>query len=55
MSTVPMIEYTPKKLQMIKDFHQMMDQELEDIGEIEYDDEGLFQQLEEINQSLIML
>ena len=28
----------------------MRDQELEDIGELEYDDEGLFQQLEEINQ-----
>ena len=35
---------------MIKDFRQMTEQELEDIGELEYDDEGLFQQLEEINQ-----
>ena len=32
MSTVPMMEYSPKKLQMIKDFHQMTEQELEDIG-----------------------
>ena len=32
MSTVPMIEYTPKKLQMIKDFRQMTEQKLEDIG-----------------------
>jgi len=35
---------------MIKDFRQMTDKELEDLGELEYDDEGLFQQLEEINQ-----
>ena len=35
---------------MIKDFCQMMDEELEDIGELEYDDERLFQQLEEINE-----
>ena len=34
---------------MIKDFCQLMDKEWEDIGEWEYD-EGLFQQLEEINQ-----
>ena len=40
---------------MIKDFHHMMEQELEDIGELEYYHEGLFQQLEEINQPLIML
>ena len=50
MSTVPMIEYTPKKLQMIKYFRQMMDKELEDIGELEYDDDRLFKQLEEINE-----
>ena len=49
-STVPTIEYTPKKLQMLKDFSQMMEEELEQIGELKYDDEGLFQQLEEINQ-----
>ncbi len=48
-STVPTIEYTPKKLQMLKDFSQMMEEELEHVGELEYDD-GLFQQLEEINQ-----
>ena len=52
MSTVPMIECTPKKLQIIKDFRQMTEQELEDIGELEYDDEGLlFKQLEEMYQS----
>ena len=28
----------------------MTDKELEDVRELEYDDEGLFQQLEEINQ-----
>ncbi len=28
----------------------MTEEELEHIGELEYDDEGLFQQLEEINQ-----
>ena len=32
---------------MIKDFGQMMEQELEDEGELEYDEEGLFQQVEE--------
>ena len=48
-STVPTIEYTPKKLQMLKDFSQMREEELGHIGELEYDD-GLFQQLEEINQ-----
>ena len=35
---------------MLKDFRQMTEQELEDIRELECDDEGLFQQLEEINQ-----
>ena len=35
---------------MLKDFSQMTEEELENIGELEYDDEGLFQQLEEINQ-----
>ena len=35
---------------MFKDFSQMMEEELGHIGELEYDD-GLFQQLEEINQS----
>ena len=35
---------------MLKDFSQMTEEELEHIGELEYDDEGLFQQLEEINQ-----
>ena len=52
-STVPTIEYTPKKLQMLKDFSQMTEKELDHIGELEYD--GLFQQLEEINQPLIIL
>ena len=47
-STVPTIEYTPKKLQMLKDFSQMTEEELGHIGA--FDDEGLFQQLEEINQ-----
>ena len=28
----------------------MMEKELENIGELEHDDEGLFQQLEEISQ-----
>ena len=28
-STVPTIEYTPKKLQMLKDFSQMTEEELE--------------------------
>ncbi len=41
VSTVPTIEYTPKKLQMLKDFSQMMEEELEHVGELEYDD-GLF-------------
>ena len=45
-----MIEYTPKILQIIKDFSQMMEEELEKMGKLEYDDEGLFQQLEEVNQ-----
>ncbi len=45
--TVPTVEFTPKKLQMIKDFSQMTEQEL---GELEYDDEGLFRKLEEVNQ-----
>ena len=35
---------------MLKDFSQMTEEELEHRGELEYDDEGLFQQLEEINQ-----
>ena len=35
---------------MLKDFSQMTEKELEHIGELEYDDEGLFQQLAEINQ-----
>ena len=35
---------------MLKDFSQMTEEELENIGEFEYDDEGLFQQLEEINE-----
>ena len=49
-STVPTIKYTPKKLKMLKYFSQMMEEELEQSGELEYDDEGLFQQLEEINE-----
>ncbi len=32
---------------MLKDFSQMTEQEL---GELEYDDKGLFRQLEEVNQ-----
>ena len=32
---------------MLKDFSQMTEEELEHIGEIAYDDEGLFQQLED--------
>ena len=32
VSTLPAIEYTPNILQMMKDFSQMMDEELEDIG-----------------------
>ena len=47
VSTVPTIKYTPRKLQMLKDFSQMTEEELE---QLEYDDEGLFQQLGEINQ-----
>ena len=35
---------------MIKDFSQMTVQELEDMGELEYDYEGLFQQLGKVNQ-----
>ena len=35
---------------MLKDFSQVTEEELEHIGELEYDDEGLFQQLKEINQ-----
>ena len=35
---------------MLKDFSQMTEEELEHIGELEYDDEGLFQQLEEMNR-----
>ena len=35
---------------MLKDFSQMTEEELDQIGELEYDDEGLFQQLEEINK-----
>ena len=35
---------------MLKDFGQMTEEELEHFGELEYDDEGLFQQLGEINQ-----
>ena len=38
-----------KKLQMRKDFSQITEQELEDIGELEYDDEGLFQELGKVN------
>ena len=34
---------------MIKDFRQITDQELKYIGELEYNDARLFQQLEEIN------
>ena len=49
VSTVPTIEYTPKKLQMLKDFSQITEEEWGHIGELAYDD-GLFQQLEEINQ-----
>ena len=41
ISTIPTIEYTRKKLQMFDDFSQMMKQELRDIRELEYDDEGL--------------
>ena len=40
---------------MLKDFSQMTEEEFEHIAELEDDDEGLFQQLEEINQPLIML
>ena len=47
VSTVPTIKYTPTKLQMLKDFSQMTEEELE---QLEFDDEGLFQQLGEINQ-----
>ena len=54
VSRVSVIEYTPEKTQMMKDFSQMTEQDLEDTGELEYDD-GLFQQLEVINQPLIML
>ena len=54
VSIVSVIEYTPEKTQMMKDFSQMTEQDLEDTGELEYDD-GLFQQLEVINQPLIML
>ena len=35
---------------MLKDFSQMTEEELEQIAEFKYDDEELFQQLEEINQ-----
>jgi len=35
---------------MLDDFSQMTEQELGDIGELEYDDEGLCQQVEETNQ-----
>ena len=40
---------------MLKDFSQMTEEELEYIGELEYDDEGVFQQLEEMNRALIIL
>ena len=49
------IEYSPKKLQMLKSFSQMTEQELEDIEELEYDEEGLFQELEKVNQPPLIL
>ena len=50
VSTIPVREYTLRKLQMLKDFIQITEQELRDVGELEYDDKGLFQELGKINR-----
>ena len=47
-----MIEYAPKNLPMLKYFSQMTEQEQVEIRKLEYDDEGLFQELGKVNRPL---